>query len=224
MSAAAKNRPIVLCPLQHERRTLLRLGIGTTCELACCGPGAAGVQRWCAAIGCLERPVILAGVAGGLAESVHAGMAAVVDEVIDPESLRRCKPNLRWNVDPHASVRWRATSTAQIVNSPAERASLHVRTGAEIVDMESVAFARLANANQWRWGIVRGVSDDWNSGLPAEFGQWINPTGTTRPWAVLKSLVLQPSLMAEAMRIHRHSSEALSRVAMLIRQVEFEPD
>ena len=87
-----------------------------------------------------------------------------------------------------------AGASATIVQSPtlvtgadAKRA-LAARSGADLVDMESRAFAECATQAGIPWAIVRGISDDATSPLPPEFAQFVDDRGETRLSRVLASV------------------------------------
>ena len=71
------DRPLIVCPLEFERRALVRAlrrapGVGHV-EVECCGPGAVAVAAWADGVGRTERPIVLAGLAGGLVASARTG-------------------------------------------------------------------------------------------------------------------------------------------------------
>lgn len=150
--------------------------------------------------------MLLAGVAGALSPRMHVGEAYVITDVRDrTEVLPR--PTLA--ADGGASV----ASTNRPVLAPSDRSRLAAETGADLVDLESAAFARAASALGWRWGIVRGVSDDGSEGLPAKIGEWIDPRGRVRPARICLDLLRNPGLIGPVRRLRRQSDAALEAAA-----------
>ena len=215
-SPSSNQRQIVLCPLRFEMRALQKAGVAKRFDLACCGPGASGVRDWVARTGTQNRPVILAGLAGALSDRIHLGDAAAIAEVIDADSLETWRSPLVDTLAPHDSQRWRATSAKASVIGRSHKDHLHQHTGADIVDQESVAFAAAAAAAGWRWGIVRGISDDLESSLPVESDRWIDAAGRTRVRSVLAALGGRPMLLPVLWRLGRRSNVAMRAVVEVI--------
>lgn len=151
------------------------------------------------------------GLAGSVCNSYVAGQAYIIDHVRSA-SGQEFHPPLRGERD-HSTI---ITSADRIIASCDERLALAQRTGAHLVDLESVAFAELAIARGWRWGIIRGVSDDLSTLAPAGMEQWVDDRGRTRKVAVLAALARKPSMLREVRCLHHNSKQALVRAAELI--------
>lgn len=208
------SRPLVICPLEFERKALQRALPSELCEVHCCGPGAAAIARWFARIGPAHRPIILAGLAGALVAGIGSGSACTISEVIDPESGSRERPTLsaRAGINTARTI----TSLAKVALNQQAKAQLHQQTGAELVDLESVAFAHAAISRGWPWAIVRGVSDDLRASLPREIDEWVDDRGRARPLAITKSLVRRPTELRALLRLGTASRHAMKNVAGLI--------
>lgn len=207
------HQPIILCPLRFEIHGLRRAGLDAGFDARCIGPGAAAVERAANAIGRTERPVVLAGLAGAISARCAAGQAVIVDEVVDPDSQLRWRPPLALETSKDAASPIVITSTGAIAATAADRQQLHKKTGADLVDQESVPFARCASSLGWTWAIVRGVSDDVRSALPAEVADWVNSKGGIRRLRVAASLLRRPSRVHELFGLRRRSRDALQAVA-----------
>ena len=212
---AVRDVPRIICPLQfeatHLRRALAAQDVGSL-EITCCGPGAVGVERWAqAAALAAGSAVVLAGTAGGIDERTRVGQAYVIERVIS-DAGESWTPTLS---PPPASEAAIITSVNSIVTNADQRRALAQRTGAHLVDLESVAFARLASAHGWRWGIVRGVSDDLATSLPQGIDSWIAPDGRTRKLAVLAALLRKPSLARDVRCLRHNSLRALDSAALI---------
>ncbi|MHC5005251.1 MAG: phosphorylase family protein [Planctomycetota bacterium] len=211
MPSDPESRPLIVCPLAFERRRLLRRGLGRRATVVCCGPGPWGVRRW-AARSSVEpgRVVVLAGLAGGLGTAQSAGSAWVVDAIDGG-------PAPSWPEDAgDEAVRASTVSVEHPATSPAGKRRLRERTGADLVDMESAAFGRIAHDAGWRWGIVRGVSDDADTTLPGCIDTWIDDRGRSRLLACALALARRPALLPIARRLQRDGAAALDEVAALL--------
>ena len=105
------------------------------------------------------------------------------------------------------------TTVGETVVDPAAKRALGARSGAELVDKESVAFAQVAANAGWRWAVVRGVSDGVEEALPADIDRWVTPAGRPRRAFVLRRLARKPSLWPLVRRLKRHTAAAMDRVA-----------
>jgi hypothetical protein len=204
--AAVTAVATIICPLEFERRELRRARALRTHRFITCGPGDA-VRR------CVESlrgdaPVILAGVAGSLRDTVTPGMAFTASEVVDGD--RVWTPGLRLAADARP-----ITSTATILDAGAKR-DLASACPADLVDLESVPFAEAATAAGHVWGIVRGVSDGFDESLPPEAAGWTRPDGRTRVAAVAAGVMRRPALGPRILRLGRQSREALGSAAVLL--------
>jgi hypothetical protein len=131
-------RPIVVCPLEFERRRLLRAGLAEVCDVQCCGPGETAVRRWCAHLREQAEVVVLAGLAGAVAGELRAGAARVIDDVVDASGARTWPttfPTRRKRTA--AAERISVTSATHVVTKPAEKRDLRHTSGADLVDLES---------------------------------------------------------------------------------------
>jgi nucleoside phosphorylase len=201
------SRPVVLCPLAFELAQVRRAGIDAA--LVCCGPGGDAVERWAEShTGDVSR-VVLVGLAGALGDELRAGEAAVVTEVRDADGA--CwRPTLGDAGSPRACV---VTSTDAVTDDPDDRKALAERRGAQLVDMESVAFARVAEQRGWQWAIVRGVSDDRARRLPPGSAEWVDAHGHARPGAIVSVLLRRPRTVPSLIRLRRDATGAMRAAA-----------
>jgi hypothetical protein len=205
---ASHARPLVVCALQFETAVLERSGLGAYCDLAVCGPGPLHVRRWAESIGETERPVILAGLAGGLRADRPAGSAWTIGEVIGEGGGRRRPSLIIKGLRPAVVV-----STEAVVATVESKALLARRTGADLVDLESAAFAEAATGQGWTWGIVRGVSDGPDTTLPPGVERWVGSGGRTRGLFIVQSLLPRPWWWLGTLRLSRESRKAMQAVA-----------
>jgi hypothetical protein len=213
------STPIVICALQFEARLLRSALRSTNMRVACCGPGAAGVRGWAqrnAIAGAAGRKsiVLLAGLAGSLRDSIRAGQARVIAEVRDGSGTMIAQPP----INPAGEKAIIVTSDS-VVCGRAQREALALRSGADLVDLESAAFAAIAEARGWRWGIVRGVSDDLDTPLPPPAAHWVNARGRTRSLRVALDLARGRSRWRDVQCLHANSRRALASCAAHLRAI-----
>ena len=204
--------PLIVCPLEHERRSLARAGLGDCCELQVAGPGAAAIARWCSSITIDNRLVLLAGLAGGLHIDVAPGTAQMIHAVRRP-GLSDLIPSVR------ETEGWTIASSPTALRTPDAKRQFAFETRSDLVDMESRAFAEVAAERRWRWGIVRGVSDSVTMALPRDIDTWVDARGRSRPLRVAGSLVRRPHELAVTLRLARHSAAAMRAVAQRIERL-----
>jgi len=209
----------VLCATEFERSRLAAAGVGELAELVRCGPGGEGIVSWAESHDTARALVILAGVAGGLRPSVRPGRAYWVSTVFSQKG-RQFQVGMAppTPADPRRPViRAVAASADAIVTTPREKQAIAETTGADLVDLESGVFAEAAEIFGWRWAIVRGVSDDHETTLPAASERWISPRGRVRGWRVAMSVLRRPWIVPLLLRLRRDSRASLAAVAELLK-------
>ena len=208
-------RPIVLCPLEFEQQVLSRSAIAAHCEIICSGPGFDSITNWSDEHQRLERPIILAGLAGALTGELAAGSAHVVTSVVDETGEDHWSPLLTVGAD-RIGDEVIVTSTRASLSGRLPRQILNQETGGMLIDLESVAFAIAARKYGWMWGIVRGVSDDLSTLLPEHIDQWVDSTGRTKWGYVMRALLCRPALIPITMELRTNSTQAMEEVARLL--------
>ena len=187
-------------------------------ELHCCGPGAAGVRRWAASARVPRgNRVVLVGVAGGLRPGLASGSAVEVTHVVPAEGNRPAPaPSIRLTALPSARC---VAVTSALRTAEAKRAAAEAHR-ADVVDLESAAFALEAHERGWDWTILRGVSDAADESLPEGVERWTDARGRTRmarvAWAVLRGRVSG----AELARLGSASARAMASVAAALEGVQ----
>ena len=154
-----------------------------------------------------NAPVILAGVAGALRGAPFtSGSAWKVREVVTADSVL---------TSPLLDEGIRVTQADGIVATPEDKTALAEVTGADIVDMESTAFALAAEASGRPWAIFRGVSDGIEHSLPPGCDQWFDAQGGIRPLRAALDLVKNPVDLLHILQFARRTRHAMHAVAML---------
>jgi hypothetical protein len=201
-------RPLILCPTRfefgHVRRAAAALG--AECMVVGVGCGCEAAIRRIAQDRQGDRPALLVGIAGGLDPRATVGKAFLAERVIDERGMAHM-PRLAGGV-----ARLPLTCSEVVVVGEAARESAAQRTGAAMVDMESGPFARVASEARWRWGVLRGVSDDAARDLPAEVMRWLRLDGGTNWPNLAMDLVTKPRLWSPVATMVRHANAAMRSV------------
>ncbi|MEE8154625.1 MAG: hypothetical protein V3T53_06645 [Phycisphaerales bacterium] len=193
----------------------MQAGVGKYCEVRCCGPGALAARQGVQDSAITDGPIILAGLAGSLREDISNGSAYVATRVIDGAGHAWHPPGIaKGNL--HGPPGPTIISTVHTITTTQDKRALAERSGADLVDLESAAFAEAASAAGRRWAIVRGVSDGLDDALPEDIGEWVDEQGRTRTSAVIAAILRRPALVGEVRRLRADSIEAMNAVAEVI--------
>jgi nicotinate-nucleotide adenylyltransferase len=203
--------PLVFCPLGFERRAFLRFG---KLPVVTTGPGSDGIRRAFAARDRWPvrnpRFVILFGLAGSLDARLAPGTDHACGEVVSGNATTP----LRSTLIPGACAR--VVEQTNLARTPEEKSRLATDTRAQLVDLESYAFASCAESAGLRWGVVRGISDGADETLPAELEGFVDARGETSVARVLAAIVRRPALVPALIRIGRSSRLALRNAAFTV--------
>ena len=209
----------VICPLEFERSRLAHAAKARGWVLHCSGPGRAGIERWAASVRFpAGTEVVLAGVAGGLRPAAIPGTAVVPSIIVDEDGRVWHAPARTDLSDAGAPPRpaVRCLSAEHVIRTPDAKRVAAERFDADLVDMESAAFARVAEAAGWNWRVIRGISDGYNEALPDGVERWTSANGRTRIGAVLGSLARRPmrlpTLVPQLLALGRRSGAAMQAV------------
>lgn len=208
-------RPLLLCPTDFEASRLRSMAIAAGAEVRVIGVGV-GCEDAVRSLATPEsrgRLALLAGIAGGIDDAATVGAAFMAERVVD-ESGEVHHPTL-----PCTGARLTLCCSRVVVMGRGARSACANMTGAAMVDMESGPFARVATACGWRWGVLRGISDDAATELPAEVMRWLRPDGGTNWLPLAADLITRPRLWTPVRRMVRHASAALRSVSQDLRRI-----
>ncbi len=176
------------------------------------GEKAAALARRFLDEGC--EALASAGYCGGLAPGIDVGSLILADTVEAPDGAR-FETHAPWRahlamtmgaVTPIAVGPMVCSDTA--LRTPEAKADARRRTGALAVDMESHAVAAVAAEAGAPFVVIRVVSDDAGSTLPAIVGKGLTPTGERRVGPILAGLARQPWMLGSLMRLAVTSGRA----------------
>jgi len=165
--------------------------------------------------------IISFGIAGGLAPDLNAGDWVVGSGVRTEQGhfpTDRGWARALLEVLPSA-VHAEIVGTDTPVAEPSEKRRLHLRTGAVAVDTESHVAARIAAAHRIPFAACRAVIDPAHSLLPPAAMYGLRHDGTADVFAVLRSVMRQPSQLPALTRTAldaRTAASALRRGRRLL--------
>lgn len=178
---------------------------------ACAGAGQDAATR---AFAALEDggPIDLAfsiGWAGALRGSMAPGSAHNIAGVID------IRTGERFNCDAEAGDVWLVTSPR--VCDEEEKRRLASTYGAELVDMEAAAIARLAVAREIPFYCIKGVSDGLNARLP-DFNRFLSSDGKLNLVRLVLFSVLRPWYWPALLEMGENSRKAALSIAQSLHE------
>lgn len=180
------------------------------------GPGQKAARRGAEALIDGHRPtwLIAPGFGGALAPDLQRGDLVLPHEVVKEDGARiaidlRVPANTE-NGGPRLFP-GRLITVDRIIRTAKEKAELHARHGADVVDMETWAEAELAATRGVRFLPVRVVSDRADQELPPEVLSVLGQTGGYRVGAAMGALWRRPSSFWEMLTLREQAHEA-SRV------------
>ena len=180
------------CAMTVEERIARRLG-----RTAVVGLGASK--------GVPDGRLVSFGIAGALSGELAVGTVIDATRVVDESGA------VLWEGGPLGASPARTGTilgASRIVDDPAERARLHVATGADAVDMESGALARSGRLV----GCLRAISDTPTHRLGG-VAQGATPDGGVDVVGFLRGFVREPAVTVRAARGARRALRSLEKVA-----------
>lgn len=175
------------------------IGGGTT-------PGAASAARMAIQSG---APAIVSfGLAGGLDPSLPAGTLVIASEITTRDGVSR------WFTDPILSARLGGQTghvclgTDQPAASVGEKQALHRRTGAALVDMESMAVAEAATEAGIPFAVLRAICDPADRDLPPAALVALTPDGKLAFGRLVRSILLGPGQIGALLGLARDAAAA----------------
>ena len=233
MTVPAPDRIAYIAALPGEARALARLPAlgrtrradGSRVVLGGMGPARAEAAAR-AAIADGAEALVSWGVAAALAPGLAAGDLLLADQLygadgtslaIDRAWRAAVIERLPMGLAAPAVT---LTEAWDVVADPASKHALHVATGADALDMESAAIARVAGAHGAAFLAIRVVLDDANTGLPAAARVAMDDAGHLQPVALARSLIGAPMALHHQLRglkqlavAYRFARITLERVA-----------
>jgi len=180
------------CAMTVEQRIARRFG-----RTALVGLGASK--------GVPDGRIVSFGIAGALSDDLPIGTVIDATRVVDESGA------VLWEAGPLGAAPARTGTilgATRIVDDPAERARLHLRTGAEAVDMESGPLARSGRLV----GCLRAVSDTPTRRLGG-VAEGAKPDGQVDYLGFLRGFLREPVVTARAALGARRALKSLEALA-----------
>jgi adenosylhomocysteine nucleosidase len=182
---------IFACATTAEERAARKLGVPAV---------RVGVR---AANGVPDGRLVSFGLAGALRDGLAVGDVLDATRVVDERGA------VLWE-GPGLGVGSRATilGSDELVHDPAERARLHVASGADAVDMESGVLARSGRLA----GVVRVIADDVRSTIEG-VDSTVHPDGRTNAVGLVRWVAAKRGDAVRSLRDALTALRALEKVA-----------
>ena len=199
---------LAVCGLTAETRIAGGEGVRTVAGGGRSDALAATIEREIAA-GCCA--LISFGIGGALSEALVPGSIVVASAVLHDSTTHAVDE--RWSRAlmrglPTAVLAPLAGSDSVLLEA-ADKAALHSKTGAAIVDMESHIAARLAAEYRLPFVALRAVADPAGRSLPPAASIAMRAGGGIDYAAVLRSLIGDPRQLPRLLRIGLDAQRAL---------------
>ena len=154
--------------------------------------------------------IVSLGLAGGLAPIPEVGDLLIGTHVVTEREHYACDPG--WS----KVLRTRLPEAHSVVIAGVEEPAMHMgakrdlfrATGAHAVDMESHVAARFAAERGLPFVVLRVISDDHKRTFPPAALERLSLKGKPRLFAILRSLIREPSQFGELMRTGREAGAA----------------
>lgn len=160
------------------------------------------------------RAVVSIGIAGGLAPDLAAGDVVVATEIVAGDRSypadRAVADALMARLAALGSVLAAVAGVETAILAPADKASLHARTGAVAVDMESHVAAAFAARHGLPFAAIRVICDPAKRAIPAFAAQALKPNGEPDIVAVLMAILRDPRQIGPLMHLARDSGRAFA--------------
>jgi adenosylhomocysteine nucleosidase len=167
--------------------------------VVCGGIGAAASRRAAEAVISIFDPKVVcsAGFAGALDPKLRVG------DLVRPNSVINAGDGSRTVIEGGEGVLVSFGSVA----SPAQKSKLRDSFGADVVDMESAAVARSAEARHKQFTVVKAVSDEMDFEFPA-MERFVDAEGQFSQGRFAWYAAMRPWLWPRVLRLARNSNRA----------------
>jgi hopanoid-associated phosphorylase len=210
-------RPAAVTGLAAEARILRRLGLAATPTAGDAAHTAAAAERLVAAG---ADALVSFGIAGGLAAGLAPGALLLPSRVIGEDGAS-FDVDAGWRAAVRARIAAQGVAVAEgdllgrslVAATPDEKATLHRRTGAVAVDLESAVVAAAASRLGRPFLALRAVADPASFALPHAAEVGLDEHGKAALLPVLRALLAAPSELGALLRLALHTRRALRTLA-----------
>jgi adenosylhomocysteine nucleosidase len=168
--------------------------------------------------------VFAIGIAGGLSADLEVGDVVIASRVTNGTGVVP-PPDRDWLAQ--AQVLEGVTdgsiySHSEIAIDPVAKHRLWQQAGsraAQVVDLESASYARVAAAKQVPYVALRAVSDSSEEALPLDFNRFRKRDGSSDRFGVSRYALLHPSIVPELMQLRERLRHCAIRLASLVEEI-----
>lgn len=160
------------------------------------------------------RCIIMAGLGGALERELKIGDVVVDDRagLISAAGEQRLSAAISWR-------RGGIYTADRVIATPAEKAELHLATGAAAVDMEGAVVRALAKKKGIGFISIRAISDTADQTVIPQVMGMIDDVGRPRPLEMTKRLAQKPGLLPELFRLADQSKRAGAELGKAVKIV-----
>lgn len=156
--------------------------------------------------------LISTGFGGSLDPVLNVGDLVVATDVAD-EAGQSLHIDMQFPADPAAGQHVGKLLTCdRIIRTAAEKRTLHEKTQAVVVDMETVAVAAVCRDRKQRFLAIRVISDSATVDLPPEILSIVGATGSVRMGALVGSLFRRPSAAVDLWKLRGVAQQCAERL------------
>lgn len=185
------------------------------------GPGPTRAAREARRMLDAVRPrlVICAGVAGGLDPALRRGDVVVAERVIDPhgECSLSCDAQAVEVASLLGATRATLLTMPKVVCAVDEKRALSERAG--LVDMESLAVARVADEHGVPFVAIRVISDAAHEGFPVDMNRYFDARGDIRRGALALAALRRPGGLGFLLGLRATTMRASATLASFLERV-----
>ena len=206
---------VAVTGLRAEARIARRAGLSIVCAGGVPARTAAALN---AAIDNGVTGLVSFGMCGGLAPSFQPGTLVCARAVIAPDGTRY-PVDEAWHARTPAlaeTVEGDVFGSNGIVGTAAEKATIHRRTGAIAVDLESAVVAEAAARTRLPFIVIRAIADPAERDLPSAAHIALTPDGSPDIGGIVASVLREPSQLIELVRLARDARLALRTLARAV--------
>lgn len=178
-----------------------------------------------------EGPVqalLICGFGGGLTGQITPGTLIVAEHVLDATNVLSAFPTAyrpdRRLLERAAGLRGDLATVGKVLTTPEEKNTLHTRTQAVMVDMETAGAARVAEQAGVPWLAVRVATDSLDEALPFDFNALADPEGNVDRRRVVAAALAQPWKIPALIRLGVRSGRAAKTLGRFLETYLQQPD
>lgn len=169
-----------------------------------------------------QDTLLLMGLGGSLVPELKVGAIAFLDVCLpdwidSPTAIESDRSLIKWidhQLQP-SLLHVKGATSQRLVSSAHEKAQLHQRLNAAIVDMEGYGLLDFCQHHNIRGGVLRIVSDDCSHDVP-DINTAINAEGTLETWPMIMAFLQQP---IAAVRLIRGALTSLGILETVVVQI-----